>query len=59
MQVYRAANMAFCASGADGITIGFLFFIILQFGQHKHRWAFVPVFIACFPIVCGSKLTFF
>ena len=34
----RAAhNMGFCASGADGITIGFLFLIVLQFGLDKHR----------------------
>ncbi len=29
--------MGFCASGADGITIGFLFFIEHQFRLDKHR----------------------
>ncbi len=29
--------MGFCASGADGSTIGFLFFTVLQFGLDEHR----------------------
>ena len=29
--------MGFCASGADGSTIGFLFFTVLRFQLDKHR----------------------
>ena len=36
-QIFTATNIGFCASGADGITIGFLLFIVLQFGLDKHR----------------------
>ena len=31
------ANIGFCASGAEGITIGILFFTQLQFRLDKHR----------------------
>ena len=41
-------NMGFCASWAEEITIGFQFFIVLQFGQKFFNWAFEYIFLHLF-----------
>ena len=52
--------MRFCASGADGSTISFLFFTVLQFRLDKHRWALVTNLYICFSIsICYGQTEFY